>query len=222
MRVAGIPLGVLKKTVSITPVTVTVLDLQFTGANGSTTFTDSSAYGATFTRTGNPTIQDNMGEFTANGYYIKAPQPVAGLWEWGANDFEITGEFTINGVGGYRGIINQSNVTGTSAAFFLYIDASNSNKLVFYVAGYSGQDKVVIHQTAPTANTLHTFKAARHGAYLRLWLDDVESTPVYIGSDPIPPNVTDITVGVMNNPSNTYTLGGRVDNLKIVKFVPPV
>lgn len=39
-------LGVLKKKVSATP--VTVLDLQFTIPNGSTTFTDSSTYGATF------------------------------------------------------------------------------------------------------------------------------------------------------------------------------
>lgn len=213
------PLGVLKKKVSTTP--VTVLDLQFTGADGSTTFTDSSAYNATFARTGSPTIQDNMGEFTATGYYIKAPQPVGGLWEWGANDFEITGEFKINSVGGYRGIICQYNLTGTSGTFSLYINEANSNKLTFFIAGISGQDKAVTHQTAPTANTLHTFKAARHGAYLRLWLDDVESTtPVYLGSDPIPPNVTDITVGVIISPSTSYPLGGRVDNLKIVKFIP--
>lgn len=218
MRVAGIPLGVLKKTVSTTP--VTVLDLQFTGADGSTTFTDSSTYGATFTRTGLPTIQDNMGEFIANDYYIKAPQPVAGLWEWGANDFEITGEFKINSVGSYRGIICQRNAQGTAGAFSIATDASFSNKLLFFVTT-SGGGKILTHQTAPTANTLHTFKAARHGAYLRLWLNDVESTtPVYIGSETIPPDVTDITVGVVISPSTHYTLGGRVDNLKIVKFVP--
>lgn len=212
------PLGLLKKKVSTTP--VTVLDLQFTGANGSTTFTDSSTYGATFTRTGSPTIQDNMGEFIANGDYIKAPQPVAGLWEWGANDFEITCEFNINSVGGYRGIICQRNVLGSTGTFSLFIDADISNKLRFQVST-SGGNKSVIHQTAPAANTLYTFKAARHGAYLRLWLDDVESTtPVYIGSETIPPDVTDITVGVVLSPSTYYALGGRVDKLKIVKFIP--
>lgn len=212
------PLGVLKKKVSTTP--VTVLDLQFTGADGSTTFTDSSTYGATFTRTGLPTIQDNMGEFTSNGYYIRATQPVAGLWEWGANDFEITGEFKINDVGSYRGIICQRNVLGSAGTFSIFVAADNSNKLMFYVVTSIG-GKIVTHQTAPDANTLYTFKAARHGAYLRLWLNDVESTtPEYIGNATIPPAVTDITVGVVLSPSTYYTLGGSVDNLKIVKFVP--
>ncbi len=212
------PLALLNKSNSTTP--VTVLDLQFTGANGSTTFTDSSTYGATFTRTGSPTIQDNMGEFTSDGYYIKASQPVAGLWEWGANDFEITGEFKINSVGGYRGIICQRNVLGSAGTFSISTDAGFSNKLLFYVVTSTG-GKILEHQTVPTANTLHTFKAARHGAYLRLWLNDVESTtPVYIGSDTIPPAVSDITVGVILSPSTYYTLGGRVDNLKIVKFIP--
>lgn len=211
------PLGVLKKR-STTP--VTVLDLQFTGPNGSTTFTDSSTYGATFTRTGTPTIQDNMGEFIVNGNYIRAPQPVAGLWEWGANDFEITGEFKINSVGGYRGIICQRNVLGSIGTFSIGTDTDFSNKLLFYVITSAG-GQIVTHQTVPIANTLYTFKAARHGAYLRLWLNDVESTtPVYIGNETIPPAVTDITVGVVLSPSTYLTLGGRVDNLKIVKFVP--
>lgn len=218
MRVAGIPLGVGQDTVSTTP--VTVLDLQFTGADGSTTFTDSSTYGATFTRTGSPTIQDNMGEFTTNGYYIRATQPVAGLWEWGANDFEISGEFKINDVGSYRGIICQRNVTGTAGTFTVSLDKDFANRLLFYVVTSTG-GKIVTHQTAPAANTLYTFKAARQGAYLRLWLNDVESTtPVYIGNETIPTDVTDITVGVIPGGSNYYTLGGRVDNLKIVKFVP--
>ena len=212
------PLALLNASNSTTP--VTVLDLQFTGANGSTTFTDSSTYAATFTRTGTPTIQDNMGEFIADGDYIKAPQPVAGLWEWGANDFEITGEFKINSVGGYRGIICQRNVLGSFGTFTLFIDADNSDNLRWQVRTSGGYTSV-IHQTAPSANTLYTFKAARHGAYLRLWLNDVESTtPVYIGNETIPPDVTDITVGVVLSPSTYYTLGGRVDKLKIVKFIP--
>lgn len=197
-----------------------VLELLFNGANGSTTFTDSSPYNATFTWAGLPTIQDNMGEFIADGYYIRATQPVAGLWEWGANDFEITGEFKINSVGGYRGIICQRNILGSAGTFALLIDADNSNKLRFQVVT-SGGNKSVIHQTAPAANTLYTFKAARHGAYLRLWLNDVESTtPVYIGSETIPPAVTDITVGAVLGSLYYHALGGRVDNLKIVKFTP--
>ena len=208
------PLALLNKS------NVTVLDLQFTRANGSATFTDSSPYNATFTRTGWPTIQDNMGEFTADSYYIKAPQPVAGLWEWGANDFEITGEFEINSVGSYRGIICQRNVLGTAGTFTVCLDKDFANKLLFYVIT-SGGGKIVTHQTVPIANTLYTFKAARHGAYLRLWLNDVESTtPVYIGNETIPPAVTDITVGVVPGSVYYHTLGGRVDNLKIVKFTP--
>lgn len=46
------------------------------------------------------------------------------------------------------------------------------------------------------------------------------TTPVYIGSETIPPDVTDITVGVVLSPTTYFTLGGRVDNLKIVKFMP--
>ena len=42
----------------------------------------------------------------------------------------------------------------------------------------------------------------------------------YIGNNTIPPDVTDITAGVVISPSTHYTLGGRVDNLNIVKFMP--
>lgn len=42
----------------------------------------------------------------------------------------------------------------------------------------------------------------------------------YIGNNTIPPDVTDITAGVVISPSTHYTLGGRADNLKIVKFMP--
>ena len=42
----------------------------------------------------------------------------------------------------------------------------------------------------------------------------------YIGNNTIPPDVTDITTGVVISPSTHYTMGGRVDKLKIVKFMP--
>ena len=213
------PLALLNKSNSTTP--ETVLWLKFEGENGSTTFTDSSPYNAAFTRVGNPTIQDNSGAFFSSDH-IKANQPVAGLWEWGDEDFEISGEFKLASIGGYQGIVGQ-RASGGGGAFTMsvYVDADFGNKLVFQVAKSGGNYAMIVHQTVPSLNVLHSFRALRKGNYIELYLDNVkhaDDTYAFIGSDSIVPNITQIHVGVLGT-SSTYPLNGYVKELKITKAV---
>ncbi len=196
----------------------TVLWLKFEGANGSTTFTDSSIYNATFTRVGNPTIQDNSGAFFS-GDHIKANQPVAGLYEWGDEDFEISGEFKLASIGGYQGIVGQRATGGGAFTTSVHVDQDLGSKLVFQVAKSSGGYATIIHQTPPTINTMHTFRALRNGDYIELYLDNVKNdddTYAFIGSDSVPANTTQIHVGVLGSVS-TYPLNGYVKEIKITK-----
>ena len=196
----------------------TVLWLKFEGANGSTAFTDSSAYNAAFTRVGNPTIQDNSGAFFS-GDHIKADQPVAGLYEWGDEDFEISGEFKLASIGGYQGIVGQRISGGAAFTMSIFVNPDFGSKLVFQVAKSSGGYATIIHQTPPTANTLHSFRALRNGDYIELYLDGVKNdddTYAFIGSDSVPANITEIHVGVLGT-SSTYPLNGYVKEIKITK-----
>ncbi len=196
----------------------TVLWLKFEGANGSTVFTDSSAYNAAFTRVGNPTIQDNSGAFFSSDY-IKANQPVAGLWEWGDEDFEISCEFKLASIGGYQGIVGQRATGGGAFTMSIFVNPDFSNKIWFQVAKSSGGYATVAHQTIPSLNVLHTFRALRNGDYIELYLDNVKNdddTSAFIGSDSVPANTTQIHVGVLGTVS-TYPLNGYVKEIKITK-----
>ena len=211
------PLALLNKSNSTTP--ETVLWLKFEGENGSTAFTDSSAYNAAFTRVGNPTIQDNSGAFFS-GDHIKAGQPVAGLYEWGDEDFEISGEFKLASIGGYQGIVGQ-RATGGGIPFTMsvHVDQDLGSKLVFQVAKSSGGYATIIHQTLPSLNVLHSFKALRNGDYIELYLGNVKNdddTYAFIGSDSIAANITEIQVGVLGSVS-MYPLNGYVKEIKITK-----
>ena len=214
------PLALLNASNSTTP--ETVLWLKFEGENGSTTFTDSSPYNAAFTRVGNPTIQDNSGAFFSSDY-IKADQPVAGLYEWGDEDFEISGEFKLASIGGYQGIVGQRATGGGAFTMSLFVNSDHGSKLQFQVAKSSGGYATVRHQTVPSLNVLHSFKALRNGNYMELYLDNVKNdddTYAFIGSDSIVPNITQIHVGVLGT-SSTYPLNGYVKELKITKAASP-
>ena len=196
----------------------TIFWLKFEGENGSTAFTDSSAYNAAFTRVGNPTIQDNSGAFFSEDH-IKANQPVAGLYEWGDEDFEISGEFKLASIGGYQGIVGQRATGGGAFTMSVYVDADFGSKLLFVVAKSSGNYAMIIHQTPPTANTLHSFRALRNGDYIELYLDNVKNdddTYAFIGSDSIVATITEIQVGVLGFVSR-FPLNGYVKELKITK-----
>jgi len=196
----------------------TVLWLKFEGANGSTAFTDSSAYNAAFTRVGNPTIQDNSGAFFS-GDHIKANQPVAGLYEWGDEDFEISGEFKLASIGGYQGIVGQRATGGGAFTMSIFVNPDFGSKLVFQVTKSSGGYATIIHQTLPSLNVLHSFKALRNGDYIELYLDNVKNdddTYAFIGSDSIAANITEIQVGVLGSVT-MHPLNGYVKEIKITK-----
>jgi len=212
MRVAGIPLGVGQQNAN------TILWLKFEGANGSTTFIDSSPHNATFIRVGNPTIQDSSGAFFG-GDHIKADQPVAGLYEWGSDDFEISGEFELASIGGYQGIIGQRATGGSAFTMSVIVNSDFGSKLAFQVQKPSGGYATVVHQTPPTANMFHTFKAVKRGEYIELYLDDVKNDDddyAFVGSGSIPNSITEIHVGTLGT-VNTSPLNGYVRELKITK-----
>lgn len=214
MRVAGIPLGVGQQNTNAN----TILWLKFEGENGSTTFTDSSPHNAIFTRVGNPTIQDNSGAFFG-GDHIKANQPVAGLYVWGDEDFEISGEFKLASIGGYQGIVGQRTTGSGAFTMSIFVNKDFGSKLVFQVAKSGGGHATIVHQTLPSLNVLHSFKALRNGDYTELYLDNVKNdddSGAYIGSNSILNNGTEIQVGVLGSVS-MFPLNGYVKEIKITK-----
>lgn len=233
MRVAGIPLGVGQNTFNPSS-SLTLALLHFDGADGSTTFTDSSPYNKTIViHSGTPTNSSvnaevgfgNRGRFFG-GSSIKI-LPTANDFNLAFNDnFTIEARFEVSSLGGYQGIICDA-ATGGSASFYLILDASDSNKLTLFFRTTTG-GHVIRHDTLPTINTKNHVAVVRNNGFLDLYFNGVQASKrAVVGNAPYQPYGSHLTVGVLGDVF-LYPLNGYVDELRIRKeavytgnFTPP-
>lgn len=172
--------------------------LHGNGANGGTTFTDSSSSPKTVTRTGTATTSTTQSKF--NGSSINLPgngqittPNVAGL-ELMNTDFTMEGWFYFTSTGSSTVVISKRQFGTTSASFQLH----------YYSGGwefqYSGVATTLSLGAAPSLNAWHFVALSRNGTNLRLFIDGTQN-----GS-----------TGTMNNSTeNTaadFTIGGPVEN----------
>ena len=231
MRVAGIPLGVGQNTFNPS---LTLALLHFDGANGSTTFTDSSAYNKTISiNSGTPTNSSdnaeigfgNRGKFFGGGSI--SVLPTSNDFDLAFSDtFTLEARFEVTSLGGYQGIICDA-ASGGAANFFLILDADDSNKLTLLFKTTTST-YVVRHDTLPTINTKNHVAVVRNNGFLDLYFNGVRATTrAVVGNEPYSSYTSHLTIGVLGDAS-LYPLNGYVDELRIRKeavytsnFTPP-
>lgn len=128
---------------------------QFTGANGSTTFTDESHYNHGITIGGNAQIQSNKLELDGTGDWIRATTSVGRqLWRFFTDDqFSTPGDFTLD-VWDFQ--IDNLATTRYIASFFE--SASNNRGWQWYVAT-TGNIGFSISTDGSTVNTMINYAA---------------------------------------------------------------
>jgi len=214
------------------PSTSTTIDtdcgllLHCDGADGSTTFTDSSfATTKTVTAVNNSQIDTAQskfggasGLFDGTGDYLTVP--ASSDWAFGTGDFTIDFWWRLN-------VKKQSFIVGTDAladggsGFNIFYN-SNQNRFENYLAG-------VEHQFAWNASTATWYHVTftRNGTNLRMFIDGTQIGSTLSSSH----NISDSadTLRICASPTTTLEVNGWIDELRIVKgtavwtanFTPP-
>jgi len=187
-----------------------VLMLHFDGADGSTTFTDSSSYARTMTAAGNAQIDTAQIKFgTASGLFDGTGDSVQTP---NGTDFQFPGDFTVEAwvrpttTGSFTNIFIQDN--GTVNAWWLR--KNNLNELGYGVVG--GSDLL----TGGTINSnVWTHVAmCKSGTTLRLFVNGLQVNAGTGYSATI-----GITTGTAEIGGGSFAYTGNIDDLRITKGV---
>jgi len=210
----------------------TVLLLKFEGANGSTTFIDSSQYGHSVNVFGStsPTIQNNS---------LYVTEAVGGVYVNLNDEFNLTtydGDFTVEAIinavvvgGSYRGLIGR-RWNGLDNDWVIYM--SPDGYIVFLANFTDSTELAVTHQTAIVANADTHIAAVRVGGIIYLYVNGVKSnTSIDMRTKTIKTNSVTVMTHIgklsFSYPSD-YSFEGYIKELRIKKeavytsnFTPP-
>lgn len=209
--------------------------LHFDGADGATTFTDSSTNNLTVTRSGDARITTSESKFGdasvvfdgSNDMLFASDAPVLDL-ETG--DFTIELWFFLNQLNRQHTLAGKHSGTPAGTEWLLTVESTN--RLKFQGPG-SGS---ITQETSPlSANVWYHVAVTRHSDTLRMFLDGQQVTAYPNNSSPVPytQNITG-TGGFRVGAYQVYgsfvsVLNGYVDELRITKgigrytenFTPP-
>jgi hypothetical protein len=205
----------------------TVLLLHMDGANGSTTFTDSSANEHTVTSNGNAAISTTeskfggaSGDFTGYGDNVQVTPTDPEMFAYGTGDFTIEGWIYPTAPDPGTTIYSQTE----SGFNYLALQISDGNLFLDHGLTNPG---TYVWGPAVSNNTWQHFALCRHNGVMRLYLDGVGGDPV--NSDFDFNNLTYLpTIGGYSH-TDTYAFNGYIDELRITKgaavytgnFTPP-
>ena len=177
MRVAGIPLGVGQNTLNPS---LTLALLHFDGADGSTTFTDSSPTPLTYSRAySNNVISTTQSKFGGSSLYVGVDNGSGA--RSGLNDrFLLSNQdFTIE-CWFYDSVLSAGNkgIIGVADRHSIAIDNGTIKGNV-----YTGSNFEIIHQTTVSAAVWNHVALVRNNGVVTLYVNGVASnTTVAIGT----------------------------------------
>jgi hypothetical protein len=198
--------------------------LHCDGANGSTTFTDSSPYPKTVTASGNAQVTTTnpkfgTGAMLLDGSFDFATVPSSIDFDFGIGDFTI--EFWLNwsSLVGFQTVLERNYI---SAGGFAIQSGNGTGRLIFYLSG------AVIAQESTSAviNTWYFYAITRKGTTVTIYRDGVQ-----LGSGTSAVNITSSAIlGIGGRSANGLNcFNGRIDELRITagisrynaNFIPP-
>jgi len=184
----------------------TKLLMHFDGANGGTTFADSSLSARSITRTGTVTTSNIQSVF--GGTSLKNANE-GSLVIPNSADFHLgTGDFTIEcwvyllSYNSFNTVLNASN-SGGGAAWRFYASASGgtANRVSFNNGAYSA--------SVPPLNTWVHIAAVRNAGFVKVYLDGVAGTQAAVATSSAPTG--DIIIGKLD----TFTSNMYIDELRV-------
>lgn len=201
----------------------TKLLLHMDGADGSTTFTDSSASPHTFTANGNAQIDTAQykfgtasGLFDGTGDYIDTPDSAD--FALGSNNFTIDCRFKINGGAGTdRCLIGQVDSTAANANVGVQLALRATNKIQGRICSAANEYNVD-STTTFTDTDWHHAQFVRDGNTLRLFIDGVEEDTQDVTGITANNSTYKLAVGRLGEYNGWYW-DGWIDEVRIVNGV---
>lgn len=206
------------------------LVLHCDGADGSTTFTDSSSGGKTVTANGNAQVDTAQSKFggascllDGTGDYLSVADSAD--WDFGSGDFTIDLWFRGAVVTGAYAFVSQWNGTGNQRSWELYYDGSNLN-FSWSTTGANGFS--VARAWSPSTNTWYHLACVRTGSTIKLFVDGTQLGADGTNSDTIFNGTASLLVGADTGGTADF-LNGWVDEVRVSKgtarwtanFTPP-
>jgi len=192
------------------------LYLQMNGANGSTTFTDSSPNALTVTAAGNAQISTTQSKYNGSAGYFDGNGdtltiPANAVFALGTGDYTIEGWFySLTSGTSLRGMVDfRTATTGTNGLMLRENDAG------FLV--YLNSATLLSTTTGRVANQWQHVALVRQGTTVTLYVDGVSQTTA-TSSTNLTDNIMRIS-GFVDTQSSVYAYNGYIDNFKITKGV---
>jgi hypothetical protein len=209
--------------------THTALLLNFAGADGGVTITDSGQYGRAVSVFGNAKISTAQSKFGGSslvldgtGDYLTVGE--SPLWSAGAN-YSIEAFIRPANVSSIRTILG-TRPAATVQGWILALDASGRPQFVGWDAGGS----LVINVTTSASLTLNTWAHVEVTRYLGTWRLFLDGTPIGSGVESAPLSYSSLPLIIGRDLSNTLRdFHGHMDALRIrhgvaqhtAAFTPP-
>ena len=149
-----------------------ILQMQPSGADGSTSFTDESTYARTLTALGNAQVDTAVTLFSnptalfdGSGDFISSASSTD--FDFGTGDFTIEAWVRFNALGFFNGIFSRSSTTNTLRSFEFYVE---NGQLRFRFRNPSNGE-VIITATGSSLSTgtMYHMAATREGTTFRLF-----------------------------------------------------
>lgn len=197
-----------------------LLQLNFEGANNSTTFVDSSSFNRTVSAFGNaklttttPIAGTSSGTFDANGTsYLSIPAATA--FNFGNTGFSVRGQLKTTQLGGYKAVASYRQGGFVAGSWVIY---NNSGVLEVWVADFNGSAAMLSAPGVNIANGLpHTFEWKRVANLFTLSVDGSILSSLTSGLSFTAVNF-DLRIG-RDGGSTTFDYAGLIDNLEIEIF----
>lgn len=183
----------------------TKLLMHFDGADGGTTFTDSSQYARAISRTGTVTTSNIQSKF--GGTSLKNLNegaliiPNSSDFNLGLNDFTIECWVYILSYNTFNTVLDATNSPVGATWRFWASYSGSSNKVNFNNGAYSA--------SVPPLNTWVHIAAVRSGGFVKVYLDGVAGTQAAVTTSSAP------TGNIVIGETDTYGSNMYIDELRV-------
>lgn len=200
--------------------------MHFDGANGSTTFVDSSSNALTATAQGNAQLSTAQSRFgTASllldgaGDYVRIPAAAGGPLDFGSGNFTIEGWIRVTALTSSLSEDAVLGVASSGGSTTYSVRISTTSAQLFGSGTFGGTLRNAIAAGTVALNTWMHFAVVRNGGSLRSYLNGAGGTSVSVSGALQAPN-SNLALGTLGDfATGTRDYHGFIDELRITKGV---
>jgi len=188
------------------------LTVNFTGADGSTSFSDLSPQAKTLTALGNAQILSNKLELDGTGDWVSVPDSDA----FSLNQMDFTVEMfgvEFDTVAATQAIVGHYHATGNQRGWFVQLDSATGN-LQFSVSPDGTATSAVAGTFGPAIVTPYDLAVVRHGTSVYFYVNGTRTSSPTLSSRHIFNSTAALSIGALSAGTQNV-MNGRIAAIRI-------